>query len=85
MRQEFYHEIVECLSGWADYVVKTLGNVKRSTPTWVLAPINYFLSLPFSSFEVYLSEEDRQSFADSAYKCLSHLKSIAKKGLPKVK
>jgi ABC-type dipeptide/oligopeptide/nickel transport system permease component len=80
MRQEFYHEIVESLGDWADHVVNTLRSIKRSTPTWVFAPLNYFLSLPYSCFEVYLSDEDRRSFADTVYKCLAHLQSIAQKG-----
>lgn len=78
-RGEFYHEIIQCLVDWADYVVRTLQDIKKSTPTWVLAPLNYFVALPFNNFEVYLDEEDRQSFQNTVHKCLDHLRGIADK------
>lgn len=52
-------------------------SVKKSTPTWVLAPLQYFLSLPANLFEVYLNEEDRQCFGETVQKILTHLKNIA--------
>lgn len=81
MKTEFYHQIIVCLAGWSEYVLRTLQCIKKSTPNWVLAPLNYFVSLPASSFEVYLSDEDRASFAATVHKCLSHLRSISQKGI----
>jgi hypothetical protein len=79
-RKEFYHTIVECLDDWAQFVRRTLRNIKRTTPIWYLAPINYLLSLPTNSFEVYLSKTDRDKFETVVKSCLDHLHSIVNKG-----
>ncbi|KAI6178322.1 Mitogen-activated protein kinase kinase kinase 4 [Aphelenchoides besseyi] len=76
-RREFYATVVKCVDGWADFVCRSITQVRRSIPNFVMAPLNYLLSLDRNSFEVFL-DENQESFASSVRKCIFHLDDVAK-------
>ncbi|KAH7728346.1 STE/STE11/MEKK4 protein kinase [Aphelenchoides avenae] len=77
LREEFSCSIVKCLESWSQFVFSIHHSGSKSTPRWVMFPINYLLSLPDSQFIDHLPEGEKNKFITAVYTCVAYVRSTS--------